>query len=262
MKKWALVVVLLYSLILLPLFHTVGCVIFASCWRAGFTQMISEIISGVLAGFASLFSSSAEMWWWIRAFLGLLVISQAVFLTLPVAVAEHRVITRQSLLWPTLASGLMAALLVWGAGLAIGEGMRSDVPPSLAWGLPALTWVTWGWAFWRRSRTAAAPEVISWQCRSLRLGSILELLVSVPILIIVRSRPGWFSGLQTLFGVFLGLLVILFSLGPGVFSLFAQRLQRLHPARKGTGPCPAERARTLDLHRATPSLKGSLSLRG
>jgi hypothetical protein len=87
--------------------------------------------------------------------------------------------------------------------------------------------------FYRSSRGANPPDVISRQCRLLLRGSILELLIAVPTHIVARSRDYCCAGAMTFVGLTLGISVMLFSYGPAVFFLYAERWRRLHPEPAG-----------------------------
>jgi hypothetical protein len=61
-------------------------------------------------------------------------------------------------------------------------------------------------------------------------GSILELLIAVPTHIAVRHRNDCCAGFGTFVGLTLGISVMLFSFGPAVFFLYADRWRRRrHP---------------------------------
>jgi hypothetical protein len=60
-------------------------------------------------------------------------------------------------------------------------------------------------------------------------GSILELLVAVPSHIVVRHRNDCCAPIGTFWGIVTGISIMLLSFGPGVFFLFVERCQRLHP---------------------------------
>jgi hypothetical protein len=72
-------------------------------------------------------------------------------------------------------------------------------------------------------------DFVSRLCKSLLKGSILELLVAVPTHIVARCRDYCCAGAMTFVGLTLGMSVMLFSFGPGIFFLFAARWRRLHP---------------------------------
>jgi hypothetical protein len=99
----------------------------------------------------------------------------------------------------------------------------------MALGLGLGAWCGWGWIFFRMSRMAETGDFVSRICRWLFKGSILELLIAVPTHIVARSRDYCCAGVMTFIGLTMGLSVMFFSFGPGVFFLFAARWRRLHP---------------------------------
>jgi hypothetical protein len=213
MKRWAVLVVLLYLAILIALTAPFLLVAFYP----------QESVHSALGIF------SDRMYW---AVLAVMVVGQAVMLVTPVDLTLHRPTTRRSVLWPTLASGLMVGLLVVGAVISVNEYIRKDkATNSITILLPVVlvVWAVWTLVFYRTSRDAAPMDVITRQCRYLVRGSILELLVAVPTHIVARARDYCCAGFWTFLGIAFGVAVMLFSFGPGVFFLFAARWKRLQP---------------------------------
>jgi hypothetical protein len=89
-------------------------------------------------------------------------------------------------------------------------------------------WGGWALIFWRLSRTTEPRDFVSRVCKSLLKGSILELLIAVPTHIVARCRDYCCAGFMTFVGLTMGMSVMLFSFGPGVFFLFVARWRRLH----------------------------------
>lgn len=169
-------------------------------------------------------------WVWILV----MVASQFALLTIPVRVASRRPITRGSLVWPLLASGLMMGAMVAGALCSIYEGLF-QLKGNGNWILwislisGVITWCIWSVVFYRTSRPEEASDMISRQCRLLLKGSALELLIAVPTHIVARHRGYCCAGALTFIGLTMGASVMLFSYGPAVFFLFAERWKKLHP---------------------------------
>jgi len=217
LKRWAVLVVLIYFLALLAL---TGPVFLVSFYPHVGAHDLADLIS--------------EWGYW--AWMGVMLAGQAVLLLVPVNMAMGRPTTRRSVLWPVLASGLMAGLLVTGAALSIWEFVKKDKALDLMEGseghwllIVLVVWAAWGLVFYRTSRSAAAEDVVSQQCRYLLRGSILELLVAVPTHIVARYRDYCCAGVYTFVGMSCGVSVMLFSFGPAVFFLFVQRWKQLHP---------------------------------
>ena len=226
MKRWALVVAGLYLLILVVLTLPVAVLSFPKMIH---DSKLTEML-GVYAW--------APYWLWA----GVMALGQMALLAVPVKITSRRPVTRRSLLTPILAAGLMLGGLALGAVYSLGEfalyPKHQDWGGPLMWGgigFGLLTWVVWTVLFYRLSRTSDPSELISRQCRSLLKGSILELLVAVPTHLVARSRDYCCAGFMTFIGITLGLSVMLFSFGPGVFFLFVDRWKRLHPKAGGAG---------------------------
>jgi hypothetical protein len=215
MKSWALVVVGLYVLVLAVLAVPVVLLAFA------------PKLSAKEAGEAFL---HWESWLW----LGVMGLAQAALLVVPVRVASRRPVTRRSLLWPVVTAGLMMGALAVGAIYSLWEYILQDKGTADWIGWAAIVagvaiWIAWAVLFYRASHAAAPADVITRQCRLMLRGSVLELLIAVPTHIVARSRDYCCAGFATFLGLTLGLSVMLFSYGPAVFFLYADRWRRLRP---------------------------------
>jgi len=169
--------------------------------------------------------------------MGVLLAAQAIMLLAPVELALERPPTRRSVLWPILASGLMIGVLGAGVALSLNEFFRKENADSGSVALPGAAllglWGVWTLVFYRTSRDTPPMDVITRQCRYLLKGGILELLVAVPTHIVARARDYCCAGFYTFLGIAFGVSVMLFSVGPGVFFLFAARWKRLQPQPTG-----------------------------
>jgi hypothetical protein len=258
MKRWALLVVLLYGLMLglLTLPVVLACGVRhqpVEGWTNQFN--LPEIVE--------LFQH-----WGYWLFLAVMLAGQAVLLLIPVAAAEGRPVSRRRLRGPVIASTFFLANLTF-AGLAalicvalpqdkglewmmapaeatkaavarvppldgllssLGLGTSSGFPEVvLALGYVALLWMGWGLIFLRYHRAADAQD---WSRRALQWllrGSILELLVAVPCHVVVRQRGDCCAPAATFWGITMGLSVMLMAFGPGVFFLFLDRARQLQP---------------------------------
>lgn len=219
MKRWALVVAALYLLILVVL--TVPVTLLAFTPKAG-AEDIAKVYRYV------------PYWLWV----GVMVLGQAALLVVPVRVANRRPVTRRSLLLPIVTAGLMMGGLTVGAIYSLYEFAFEDkAQEGWFWwagiGSGVLIWCVWAVFFYRSSRGVEPSDLISRQCRLALRGSILELLVAVPTHIVARSRDYCCAGFMTFIGLTLGISVMLFSFGPAVFFLYAERWRRLHPEPAG-----------------------------
>ena len=218
MKRWAVLVVLLYLLILVVLTAPLIVVAFYPSNRAGLELALEPLLE-----------------WGYWAALVVFVAAQAVMLIVPVELSLGRPTSQRSVLWPILASGLIIGVLCAGIVVSLNEFFRKanadSTSVAVPFGVLLGLWAVWTIIFARTSRGTAAMDVVTQQCRYLIKGSILELLVAVPTHIVARARDYCCAGFWTFVGIAFGVSVMLFSFGPGVFFLFAARWKRLHPQR-------------------------------
>lgn len=214
MKRWGLLVAVLYSLMLGVLSLPVG-------WLAFVPKTSLKEAAGIYISW---------QWWLWLAVMGL---AQAALLAVPVRFASRRPMARRPLTLTVLAGGLMMGGLVAGTICSLYEFAVRDKGESWIWwaasGLGIAAWCAWALIFYRLSRTIEPEDWVSRQCKALLRGSILELLICVPTHIVARCRDYCCAGMMTFFGLTMGISVMLFSFGPGVFFLFAARWRRLHP---------------------------------
>ena len=88
-----------------------------------------------------------------------------------------------------------------------------------------------GWIFWFLIFTllGSAPwsRRFRWMYRTLIAGTILELLITIPIDAYVRKRTSCYCGEGTFWSLAIGLTAILWTFGPGVAILFFVRRHQL-----------------------------------
>jgi hypothetical protein len=211
MKKWAVIVAVLYSLMLAVLTLPVE-------WLAFVPKSDLKDAADTLLSW---------QWWLWLAVMGL---AQAAMLAVPVQYASRRPMARRPLALTVLAGALMMGGLVFGASCALNEFFFRDKSPSwsgwAALGLGVIAWCVWAVIFYRMSRNREPDDFVSRQCRCLLKGSILELLIAVPTHIVARCRDYCCAGFGTFIGLTLGMSVMLFSFGPGVFFLFVARWRK------------------------------------
>ena len=225
MKKWPLLVAALYLALLIVLTLPASLLAFAPKVSLG------EAL-GIFAAW--------PYWLW----LAVMFVSQLLLLAVPIRLASQRPVA-QGPIWRTiLAGGLMAGGLAAGAFLSIYEFCcRGNGGSGVGWAaiaLGILTWCLWAVIFSRMSHGLTPADLVSRQCQSLFKGSILELLIAVPMHIVARYRDYCCAGLMTFFGLTMGFSVMLFAFGPAVFFLFAERWKKLHP-RSASGTDPAKK---------------------
>jgi hypothetical protein len=256
MKRWAIVTVALYGLLVVLLSIPIM-VLFGlektnpeSGWR--WNIGLREILDAI------------QTWWYWMA-LGMFGIAQAAMLVVPVAVAERRPKARRRLLVPVVtAAFLLAGLFLTGVFGILVAAMGDDASHVIEWpadltaqtvgqwpplnglitrlgftpngdffsvinliGLLLLFWMLWGLIFFHFAKADEADTLTQRATRWLLRGSILELLIAVPSHIIVRNRHDCCAPLVTFWGIVTGVSVALLAFGPGLYFLFVGRMRKL-----------------------------------
>ena len=215
MKRWAVLVVILYLCALLALTMPLAIGAFYPSMSVG---NMAEVFL-------------AWPYWMVLA---VMTFGQAVMLLVPVDTTFRRPNIQRSVVWPVLASGLMIGLLAGGAIVSILEFIYRDT--ALDWrnlllgiAVVLVLWLAWTLIFYRLNRDSPPMDVVTRHCRLLLKGSILELLIAVPTHVIARYRNYCCAGFLTFLGIAFGLAIMIFSFGPGVFLLFVKRWNQIHP---------------------------------
>lgn len=220
MKKWALVVLLLYGLTILILTLPVFILAF-------FDISVKNEMS-----VKELFEVFTYWPYWTGFVLFLA--AQAALLDIRINTAEQRPTTKRTIVPVVLLSSLMMSLLVMGMVLAIYETITKSVEVKnwLAIFSLLVSWLIWGFIFYKWNKKLNPQSFLEKIRKAFFCGSILELLVAVPTHIVARYRNYCCAGFSTFIGIVFGLAVMLCSFGPGVLFLFAERWKRLHLNKK------------------------------
>jgi hypothetical protein len=272
MKRWAVITVILYALLLVAFAYPV---IWVAC--------ISNWGRESLEPFANLTSDNAwdilisPLFW---GFVGVFALAQWGLIKVPVELSRERLRAQRSILWPAVTvTFLLANLCFWGglsaaslvfhdhvwepistvgeaveaaiAGNPVTQGLQvnlggplSDWSYFIAMGLLiSIVWMVWGGIFYRYYRTA---ELEGWSrvwLRRVWRGSVLELLIAVPTHVVVRGREDCCAPAVSFMGIVTGLAVMLLCFGPGVLFLYLDRARRLQ-ARKVDPERPVDGAPT------------------
>ncbi len=221
MKKWPLIVALLYAAILYVLLLPLS-------WVAFLPQAILEL---------SDYTDNLGEWqtWMVLA---IMVIAQFAILRVPVAAASGRPVRRRSIWVTAIAAAFMMGLLVLGGALSLMEWIDRMEGKEGDYGMLAvlisglLSWVFWAIYFYRKTSASPVAEMTPTLQKYLWRGSILELLIAVPTHIVVRQRDDCCAGFLTFIGLTCGVAVMLFAFGPSLYFLFAARWRRLHPSER------------------------------
>lgn len=160
----------------------------------------------------------------------------ASLLVIPVRTAWARPARRQRIWLPlvgstVLAGGVFAGFGVAAVELAVGGGAAFDANVWLVLAALPVVWLVWAVVFWFVSRST---DPLTWNGRlykTLLAGSVLELVVAVPMHLIVRRRDECCAGMYTATGIAVGLIVAVIALGPAVLFLFYRRHKLLSARR-------------------------------
>lgn len=223
MKKWALLTIGLYVLVLAALTPPfIGAAFGEFHWKY----------------YADMFNfkpHDAGYFWLILGGLGLL---QAALLVVPVRIEGYKHVTTRHVVWTILAGAVSLILLAGTCVLAIGVVLEHHPNPSmikLAMIGTGFFWAFWTLMFWlyawRKSKSLMARMV-----NYLLLGSILELLIAIPSHIYVRSRHECCADMITMLGLASGIAIGLLAFGPAVFALFVRRVKNHRCNRAAKAP--------------------------
>lgn len=260
MKRWAILTVLLYFVVLVlltpPVLLLAG---FGKPSPAGweFTQEMGDVLR-----------TYREWGYWV--WLAVMLLGQALLLLVPIDLARRRPTTRRRLAVPVITAAFLFANVVCGAVFslscaAFGDGAIDFLVESTRWsqaaqdpiaaqairqiglgtgstldfflgvaGIILAFWLLWCAIFFRFAGNDDPGTLSHRLTRWLLRGSILELLVAVPSHVIVRGRNDCCAPMGTFWGIVTGLSIMILSFGPGVFFLFVERFRRLRPARSSS----------------------------
>ena len=155
----------------------------------------------------------------------LMLASQCLFIFGGGTMELTRPIRKRRLWMPALVAASMLCVLLGGLNLALGELFYAYNAPAEAfwagfWVALACNWLFWFLLILLGTRKWSRMNTLGRIAGGILAGSLAELLAAVPAHMIVSRRPGCFVGLGTMAGIFAGLYVMLFSMGPGIALLF------------------------------------------
>jgi hypothetical protein len=220
-KRWPVITVLLYALWVTAVFTPVViCVIF---WISHQDAPEFDELAD------SIYTLYGEFWpFWIYCLI--LIVSQMLLLIIPVKIVKQRPKPRKGLWLTAVGAGALFAIVVlgviWSIVAAIfGDGSIEDSVPLFALIFLLVNWIAWSCIFRAFARNADPRSYIRRLMKWLLRGTILELLVAVPSHIIVRHKDICCADCVTATGIATGLAVMLISFGPGIYFLYAERIE-------------------------------------
>ena len=227
MKRWALLVVGLYVLIMAALAIPLVVAAFSE-WPMDdvLKAMRMPGEDGGLVAFVT------TCWIWIAV----MAICQIGLLVVPVRLARRRPVTKRWIVWPIVTSIFLTLLMFAGAFMAVAETVE-HTPDGHAWKITALVssvigaWLVWAFLLGFYSGAREPRTFMGRLAKFLVAGSILELLIAVPTHVLARQRDYCCAGFGTFWGLAVGFSVMLMAFGPGVFVLFTRRYQSVKTGR-------------------------------
>jgi len=170
--------------------------------------------------------------------IALLLLIGASLLFIPVGAHWERSMLRKSIVLPLFVSASCASALFAGAGFATHElifGSKAtpagEIAGVILFVALIIVWTLWLVVFGIMAasidRLTLSDRMNTW----LLVGSVLELLIAVPMHLIVRRRQECCAGQATGFGIGVGVVVMFLALGPAVFFLFFRRYKQVYAKR-------------------------------
>jgi hypothetical protein len=224
-KRWPVVTVVLYALWVTAVFMPI--VLFVAMWLGGTGSTDLDDIPGFF------FNFYGQAWpFWI--FCAIVILSEALLLIIPVRIVKQRPRPQRGLWATAIAAGALFAVvalgMVWSIVAAVlGDGSIESIVFLLALIFLLINWVVWSCIFRAFARNTDPGSYIRRLMKWLLRGTILELLIAVPSHVIVRHKDVCCAHGVTALGIATGLTVMLISFGPGIYFLYAERIQSKKP---------------------------------
>jgi hypothetical protein len=225
MRKWGIVISVLYAVIVLGLLGPTGLIL------AGDTNLLKAVFWQDLLGMYT-----AQLSWLVWVPIAAVVAGQAALLFLSVDTSFKKLKPRTHVAVSVTVTSMLFALLAFAVIISLDAAIHGgdsgkdyiDTSASVITLWIAL-WLLWGILFglYFRKSSASITRAISWLLR----GSVLELLIAVPCHIVVRRRGDCSAPIVTSFGIVTGIAVMLLCFGPSVLLLYKKRLDS-YAARK------------------------------
>lgn len=239
MKRWAILTAILYALALILLTIPLIAAAFGSWNNNSSNLSFTEALQVYKA-------------WGYWLWLAVLVAGQILLLLVPIDISQKRLPSRRKLKVPVIVSAFLLANLCFAGTFSLlcaiardkafeifdlsrllpyipkdNPGSNSGLNVLLTMILSLLVfWLIWIIAFRKATKSDEPDALVKRTTRWLLRGSILELIVAVPSHIIVRRRDDCCAPIGTFWGIVTGISLMLLCFGPGVFYLFAERINK------------------------------------
>lgn len=164
--------------------------------------------------------------------------SQTLFILGAGTVNLCKPIRRRRLWVPVAVAAAMLASLATGALFALTEFLSWDAGEHMLqgrgfWLFLGAAWLIWGALLWVYVKDVPRIQVLRKLARVAFVGSLAEMVASVPAHVIVSRRPGCMVGIGTGIGIIAGMCVMLFSFGPAIVMLFLRPRYRREKTEAG-----------------------------
>lgn len=220
-KRWPLITILLYTIWVTTIFTPIVLFITMGIGEPEglFLEDICEFIFGLYGDF-----------WPFWIFCAILVISQILLLTIPIKIVKQRPKPQRGLWITAISAAVLFTIVILGIVWSIVAAVSGDYSIEGIFFLFALIfllvhWLVWSCIFRAFARNTEPLSYIRRLMKWLLHGSILELLIAVPSHVIVRHKDVCCAHVVTAAGIATGLAIMLVSFGPGIYFLYAERIE-------------------------------------
>ena len=230
-KRWPLVVVVLYASWVTIVFMPV--VLFIAMLLGGAD---GPKLDDTRDFFLGLYGEAWLFW----LFCGILILSEVFLLIIPVRIVKQRPKPQRGLWVTAIVSAALFAIIIFGmVWSVIAAVFGDDGPEDMVWLsliFLLINWIAWSCIFRAFARKRDPGSYIRKLMKWLFRGTILELLIAVPSHVIVRHKDVCCAHVITAAGIATGLVVMLMSFGPGIYFLYAERIQSKKPQIENPKP--------------------------
>ena len=201
-------------------------------WVYAIAALYGLLLLGMLSLPAIAWTNQSDLGFvvWLAVGITVFLLAGGSLLLIPLRVRNRRPITRGSIWLPLVGSSICVAILVFAGALALQELLKTSnerFVPWMAIGV-ALAWIIWLLIFGYMSRRTDPQRLNARLYKSIFVGSVLELLVAVPMHVVVRRRNECCAGMQTGFAICVGAAMAIIALGPAVFVLYHRRWKQTY----------------------------------
>jgi hypothetical protein len=163
----------------------------------------------------------------------------ASLLVIPIGHHWDRPQSQRSIVFPIVGSATASAILFFAGAIASEEFLKGNIDAdvhkafgsAIHFAVPVV-WLGWMIVFGFMIGLIDPLTLNGRLYKTLLAGSVLELLIAIPMHLVVRRRTECCAGLSTGFGIGVGILVMLIALGPAIFFLFYRRYKQVYAPRR------------------------------